>query len=234
MQAIHASHRNVQHHAVGFFGNIVATATAPGILGSTAGISTTLSDPVPCNNSARMTRQVRAIEDLIAAKTATPLSVPAGAPIAYVATARNNGPSTAQNVQAVDVLPANVAFVSISALGGGSCATAAAAQLDILVNKMSSADPVDLGQPTTYTINNSGLSFGTNVGHASACSPSGSIPMALLSSLHRGPAYFGGLQQHDGRFLLAKGSRWTGTLVAGNSWQGRKNQSDPRDRRVGL
>ena len=58
--------------------------------------------------------------------------------------------------------------------------------------------------------------------------------MDLLASLHRWPADFGGLQQLHGRLLLATGSRRTGALVAGDSWQGRQNQSDPRDGRVGL
>ena len=210
--------------------------------------SNDVGDPNPANNSASVTSQVTAIVDLTAAKTATPLSVPAGAPITYVATVRNNGPSTAQNVQAVDVLPANAAFVSATASGGGSCTTPAvgstggtltctwasltngsqntvtyvlrplgtaagsnvvntvnvftstaesntannsattttavtAAQLDILVNKVDSADPVDLGQPTTYTItiNNSGPSFGTNVVLTDVFPAPGSTPTATFS-----------------------------------------------------
>ena len=207
-----------------------------------------VGDPVPGNNSAFVDSQVTAIVDLTAAKTATPASVPAGAPITYVATVRNNGPSTAANVQAVDVLPANAAFVSATASGGGSCTTPAvgstggtltctwaslnsgsqntvtyvlrplgtaagsnvvntvnvstttaesdttnnsattttavtAAQLDILVNKVDSADPVDLGQPTTYTItiNNSGPSFGTNVVLTDIFPAPGSSPTATFS-----------------------------------------------------
>lgn len=210
--------------------------------------SNDVGDPNPANNSASVTSQVTAIVDLTAAKTATPLSVPAGAPITYVATVRNTGPSTAQNVQAVDVLPANAAFVSATASGGGSCTTPAvgatggtltctwasltngsqntvtyvlrplgtaaggtvvntvnvststaesntannsattttavtAAQLDILVNKVDSADPVDLGQPTTYTItiNNSGPSFGTNVVMTDVFPAPGSTPTATFS-----------------------------------------------------
>lgn len=207
-----------------------------------------VGDPVPANNSGSVTSQVTAIVDLVASKTATPLSVPAGAPITYVATVRNNGPSTAQNVQAVDVLPANAAFISATASGGGSCTSPAvgsvggtltctwasitsgvqntvtyllrplgtaaggtvvntvnvststaesdltnnsattttavtAAQLDILVNKVDSADPVDLGQPTTYTItiNNSGPSFGTNVVMTDVFPAPGSSPTATFS-----------------------------------------------------
>lgn len=78
-------------------------------------------DPVPGNNSNSVTSQVTAIVDLTAAKTATPSSVPAGAPITYVATVLNNGPSVAQNVVVQDNLPANAAFISASASGGGTC-----------------------------------------------------------------------------------------------------------------
>lgn len=225
--------------------SIVATGTRT----NTATVrSSDVGDPNPANNSASVTSQVTAMVDLTAAKTATPLSVPAGAPITYVATVRNNGPSTAANVQAVDVLPANAAFVSATASGGGSCTTPAvgstggtltctwaslangsqntvtyllrplgtaaggtvvntvnvststaesntannsattttavtAAQLDILVNKVDSADPVDLGQPTTYTItiNNSGPSFGTNVVLTDVFPSPGSTPTATFS-----------------------------------------------------
>ena len=58
-----------------------------------------------------------------------------------------------------------------------------AAQLDILVNKVDSADPVDLGQSTTYTItvNNSGPSFGTNVVMTDIFPAPGSSPTATFS-----------------------------------------------------
>jgi len=207
-----------------------------------------VGDPVPANNSGSVTSQVTAVVDLVALKTATPLSVPAGAPITFVATVRNDGPSTAQNVQVVDNLPANAAFISATASGTGTCTTPAVgaaggtltctwasvnsgaqstvtyllrplgtaaggnvvntvavststnesslanntattttavtpAQLDILVNKVDSADPVDLGQSTTYTItvNNSGPSFGTNVVMTDIFPAPGSAPTATFS-----------------------------------------------------
>ncbi|CAN7249844.1 IPTL-CTERM sorting domain-containing protein [Acidovorax sp. LjRoot117] len=211
--------------------------------------STDVGDPVQSNNSGSVTSQVTAIVDVTAAKTATPASVPAGAPITFVATIGNTGPSNAQTVQMVDTLPSNAAFIDIvSVSGGGTCtpitagavggtltcnwgsinagvqqtvtyrmrplgtaaggtvvnslaATTAtaesnagnnsattttavtAAQLDILVNKVDSADPVDLGQPTTYTItiNNSGPSFGTNVVMTDIFPAPGSAPTATFS-----------------------------------------------------
>ncbi|WP_426306234.1 IPTL-CTERM sorting domain-containing protein [Acidovorax facilis] len=211
--------------------------------------STDVGDPNQANNSGSVTSQVTAIVDVTAAKTATPSTVAAGAPITFVATIGNTGPSTAQTVQMVDTLPSNAAFIDIvSVSGGGSCipitagtvggtltcnwasinsgsqqtvnyrmrplgsatgstvvnsvaATTAttesntannsattstpvtAAQLDILVNKVDSADPVDLGQNTTYTItvNNSGPSFGTNVVMTDIFPAPGSSPTATFS-----------------------------------------------------
>ncbi len=211
--------------------------------------STDVGDPNQANNSGSVTSQVTAIVDVTAAKTATPSTVAAGAPITFVATIGNTGPSTAQTVQMVDTLPSNAAFIDVvSVSGGGSCAPIAAgtvggtltcnwasinsgsqqtvnyrmrplgsatgstvvnsvaattataesntannsattstpvtaAQLDILVNKVDSADPVDLGQNTTYTItvNNSGPSFGTNVVMTDIFPAPGSSPTATFS-----------------------------------------------------
>ena len=211
--------------------------------------STDVGDPNQANNSGSVTSQVTAIVDVTAAKTATPTTVAAGAPITFVATIGNTGPSTAQTVQMVDTLPSNAAFIDIvSVSGGGSCAPitagtvggtltcnwasinsgtqqtvnyrmrplgsatgstvvnsvaattataesntannsattstpVTAAQLDILVNKVDSADPVDLGQSTTYTItvNNSGPSFGTNVVMTDIFPAPGSSPTATFS-----------------------------------------------------
>ena len=211
--------------------------------------STNVGDPNQANNSGSVTSQVTAIVDLTAAKSATPASVPAGAPITFVATIGNTGPSTAQTVQMVDTLPSNAAFIDVVSVGGGGTCTpiaagtvggtlicnwasilagsqqtvtyrmrplgtaagstvvnnlaattataesntannsattttaVTAAQLDILVNKVDSADPVDLGQPTTYTItiNNSGPSFGTNVVMTDVFPAPGSSPTATFS-----------------------------------------------------
>ncbi len=211
--------------------------------------STDVGDPNQANNSGSVTSQVTAIVDVTAAKTATPSTVAAGAPITFVATIGNTGPSTAQTVQMVDTLPPNAAFIDVvSVSGGGSCAPitagtvggtltcnwasinsgsqqtvnyrmrplgsatgstvvnsvaattataesntannsattstpVTAAQLDILVNKVDSADPVDLGQSTTYTItvNNSGPSFGTNVVMTDIFPAPGSSPTATFS-----------------------------------------------------
>lgn len=208
-----------------------------------------IGDPDQTNNSASVTSTVTAIVDITAAKNASPSPVRAGAPITFVATIGNAGPSTAQTVQMVDTLPSNAAFIAVDAVsGGGSCtpiaagtvggtlncswasinagtqqtvtyrmrplgntaggtvvnsiaATTATAesrtdnnsattttpviapQLDVLINKVDSADPVDLGQSTTYTItlNNSGPSYATNVVMTDVFPAPGSTPSATFS-----------------------------------------------------
>ncbi len=88
--------------------------------------SNDVGDPNRTNNSASVTSTVTAIVDIQALKTATPSPVQAGAPLLFVVTARNNGPSTASNVVATDTLPANAAFISLGPVtGGGSCTTPA-------------------------------------------------------------------------------------------------------------
>ena len=86
-----------------------------------------VGDPNRTNNSASVTSVVTAIADIQAEKTATPSSVRAGAPLLFVITARNNGPSTALTVVATDTMPSNAAFIALGTVtGGGSCTTPAA------------------------------------------------------------------------------------------------------------
>lgn len=226
-------------------------AAVSGLRANTATVrSSDVGDPDQTNNSNSVSSQVTAIVDITTAKTATPASVPAGAPITYVATVGNTGPSTAQSVQMVDTLPSNAAFIDIVSVGGlGTCTpitagtvggtltcswasiaagaqqtvtyrmrplgTAAgstvvnrvaattstaesdsannsatttttmvtAPQLDLLLNKVDSADPVTLGQSTTYTITvtNSGPSYGTNVVMTDVFPAPSSSPTATFS-----------------------------------------------------
>jgi uncharacterized repeat protein (TIGR01451 family) len=88
--------------------------------------SNDIGDPNRTNNSASVTSTITAVVDIQALKTATPSPVQAGAPLLFVVTARNNGPSTALNVVATDTMPSNAAFISLGTVtGGGSCTTPA-------------------------------------------------------------------------------------------------------------
>ena len=190
-----------------------------------------IGDPTPANNRIEIASVVTAGADVAVTKTATPSPVMAGTPLTYIVTARNNGPSTAQNVTISDPVPPGTAFVQLlSVTGAGTCTVPAAgatsgavncswasiasaaqqtatfvvrpltsstggtidntvsiatttvdnmpgnnsflistpvapAQVDILVNKVDSVDPVAIGQSTMYTVTvtNGGPAFATNV-----------------------------------------------------------------------
>jgi len=84
-----------------------------------------------------------------------------------------------------------------------------AAQLDVLINKVDSADPVNLGQSTTYTITvtNSGQSYATNVVMTDVFPAPGSMPSATFS-------YQGALTVNAGGTCTEPGTAATsGTLT---------------------
>lgn len=80
-------------------------------------------DPNVANNTASVTSEVTARVDLVASKTPSPTPTAiSGEPITYVVRARNNGPSSAENVWLKDVLPANSVLIGTpAATNGGVC-----------------------------------------------------------------------------------------------------------------
>ena len=87
-----------------------------------------VGDPAQSNNSATATSQVTAVVDLALTKTATPSSAPAGSPLTYQVTVKNNGPSTAQAVTMTDTLPTGATFIKVvDVSNGGTCPTSPAA-----------------------------------------------------------------------------------------------------------
>ncbi|KQM75740.1 hypothetical protein ASE76_05335 [Xylophilus sp. Leaf220] len=90
---------------------------------------------------------------------------------------------------AYDAVVNNVAVTTATLetqTGNNSATTSTAVvapQLDILVNKVDSIDPVELGQPTTYTvtISNGGPSYGTNLRMVDVFPAPGSAPSAVFS-----------------------------------------------------
>ncbi|MES2821049.1 MAG: IPTL-CTERM sorting domain-containing protein [Pseudomonadota bacterium] len=75
------------------------------------------------NNQSSISSPVDAQVNLVAGKTASHLSIPAGAPLTFVASVRNDGPSTAQAVTLTDALPANATFIDLTATSDGTCTT---------------------------------------------------------------------------------------------------------------
>ncbi|MDD4965466.1 IPTL-CTERM sorting domain-containing protein [Halothiobacillus sp.] len=101
--------------------NIAVTGTRTNTASVT---SPDIGDPDRTNNSASASSTVTAVVDLAMAKSATPSSVAAGAPLNYVATITNNGPSSAQDVAMTDTLPTNATFIDlVNVSNSGTCGT---------------------------------------------------------------------------------------------------------------
>jgi uncharacterized repeat protein (TIGR01451 family) len=79
---------------------------------SASAISSNTADPATTNNTTQVSNTVDPRADVQVTVAGTPDPTPAGQPLTYVVTARNNGPSQAFNVTVTDVLPLDVYFVS--------------------------------------------------------------------------------------------------------------------------
>ncbi len=114
-------------------------------------------DPVPGNNSATNTNPVGAVADVRITKTSTPNPYVPGAPLQYVITATNVGPSDAVGARVQDVLPAvltSVTWTCASAAGASCGAAGGTGDIDQLVTLPVGASvvfTVDAGVPTALT-----------------------------------------------------------------------------------
>ena len=99
--------------------SVVVIPTTVGNIFSTASVSSNQADPDTSNNTATvLTRVFSPTSDLQVAINATPNPVANGAPLAYVVSVSNKGPSSASNVILTNVLPASVFFNSGSVSQG--------------------------------------------------------------------------------------------------------------------
>ena len=94
-------------------------SAAASVLTNTATVAGKEPDPDPVSNTSTVTRMVAPAADISIAKTA-PADVAAGGELSYSLLVRNNGPSPASTVTAVDTLPAGVELLSVPA----GCTTA--------------------------------------------------------------------------------------------------------------
>ncbi len=102
------------------------TTAAVLLRGNTASVnSLDVGDPDRTNNSATITSNVEPRVDATVTKTVNPGSnVRVGQPTVYTVTARNSGPSTANELNITDVMPPNTAFVSAGTpSNGGTCSS---------------------------------------------------------------------------------------------------------------
>jgi uncharacterized repeat protein (TIGR01451 family) len=98
------------------------TARNAGTIDNTASVKSDAVDPSAGNDSATTSTTVNPAADLSITKTDSPDPVLAGQQLIFTLTVRNNGPSTATGVTAVDTLPAGVNYES-SIPSQGSCLT---------------------------------------------------------------------------------------------------------------
>jgi uncharacterized repeat protein (TIGR01451 family) len=87
------------------------------VLSNTATVSSP-DDTTPANNSATTTTTVNAAADLTVTKADSPDPVIAGTDLTYTITVANNGPSDAQTVDLIDMLPAGTTLVSFTLPAG--------------------------------------------------------------------------------------------------------------------
>ncbi|MFN8422541.1 MAG: hypothetical protein U0470_03840 [Anaerolineae bacterium] len=92
----------------------VNPGTPPGTINNTASVLSGALDPNPANNTDGEPTTVEALADLRLTKDVDPVVAVAGDTVKWTVTVRNDGPSDAQNVQVVDVLPAGFMYLSDS------------------------------------------------------------------------------------------------------------------------
>lgn len=92
--------------------------------------SSDINDSDDTNDSSTVGIAATAVVDLVALKQVSPTTAAAGEPLNFLATVRNDGPSSAQNVTLVDTLPDNAVLIGnptvsdsgTCVLGGGAAA----------------------------------------------------------------------------------------------------------------
>lgn len=84
-----------------------------------------VGDPTRGNNSSTVNSNVAPLVDATVSKSVTPsANVRVGEPMVYTVTARNAGPSTANELIITDVMPPNTAFISVGTpSNSGTCTT---------------------------------------------------------------------------------------------------------------
>ena len=97
---------------------IVVTPTQVGMITATAQVLSGQVDPYPANNTASTTTSVAPAADLSISLVSLPGSVVVSNNLAYLTAVTNFGPNVATNVVVVQVLPANINFVSATSSQG--------------------------------------------------------------------------------------------------------------------
>ncbi|GAA1577198.1 hypothetical protein GCM10009804_37250 [Kribbella hippodromi] len=100
----------------------VAAASTATSLTNVATVTTSTSDPEPSNNTSSVTTDVTRTADLVLTKTAAPTHPAPGEPVVFTLTAKNNGPSDAEQVRIADSVPVGFAITGVQS--AAACTTA--------------------------------------------------------------------------------------------------------------
>ena len=92
---------------------------------NTATVASSTSDPDMSDNTSTATTSIETSADISVVKSDSADPVTAGTTLTYTVAVSNLGPSDAQAVQAVDLLPADVSYLSYSVAGGSGGETCA-------------------------------------------------------------------------------------------------------------
>jgi uncharacterized repeat protein (TIGR01451 family) len=103
---------------------IIVTANASGTITDTASVQSDQIDSNPADNSATTTTTVRGVADLGVTMTGSPSPAFVGNTLTYVVTVKNNGPSLATGVTAVDNFPNKQLSYQSATASQGSCSLA--------------------------------------------------------------------------------------------------------------
>lgn len=100
----------------------VATNDASPYLNTATAQSRDINDSDSSNDTDTAPIVATALVDLVALKQVTPKIAAAGEPLTFIATVRNDGPSSAQNVRLEDTLPSNAVLIGNPVVSdNGSC-----------------------------------------------------------------------------------------------------------------
>jgi len=86
--------------------------------------SSDINDNDDSNDSSTVGISATALVDLVALKQVSPTTAAAGEPLTFLATVRNDGPSSAQAVTMADTLPANAVLIGTPTVSDGGTCTA--------------------------------------------------------------------------------------------------------------
>ncbi len=134
--------------------------------GNTATInSLDVGDPNRGNNSFTVTSNVEPRVDATVTKTVNPSSdVRVGQPMVYTVTARNAGPSTANELVITDVMPPNTAFISLGTpSNSGTCSSLPTVGAGGTLTCRWTAVPPNSNRTVTFTVRPLAAALGTTI-----------------------------------------------------------------------